>query len=60
MDPVFLEYMKYCRNLKFEQEPDYKYLIELFENKFKELGYEDDGTFEWQDKKQEIIETRMK
>lgn len=27
----FFEYMTYCRNLKFFQEPDYKHLITLFE-----------------------------
>ena len=29
--PQFLEFMKYCRNLKFEEEPDYKHLIDLLE-----------------------------
>ena len=29
-DELF-EYMTYCRNLKFFQEPDYKHLITLFE-----------------------------
>lgn len=26
-----LEYMRYCRNLKFEEDPDYKYCVNLFE-----------------------------
>ena len=43
MDPVFLEYMKYCRNLKFEQEPDYQFLIELFKKRFDLKGFIDDN-----------------
>ena len=27
----FKEYMEYCRNLKFEQDPDYKFCVGLFE-----------------------------
>ena len=27
----FKEYMEYCRNLKFEQDPDYKYCVGLFD-----------------------------
>jgi hypothetical protein len=27
----FKEFMEYCRSLKFEQDPDYKYIIGLFE-----------------------------
>lgn len=29
--PEFKEFMEYCRALKFEQDPDYKYVIGLFE-----------------------------
>jgi hypothetical protein len=27
----FKEFMEYCRSLKFEEDPDYKYMIGLFE-----------------------------
>ena len=27
-----MDYMKYCRGLYFTQEPDYKYIIDLFES----------------------------
>jgi len=27
----FKEYMEHCRSLKFEQDPDYKYCVNLFE-----------------------------
>ena len=28
---VFLQFMQYCRSLAFTQDPDYKYIIGLFE-----------------------------
>lgn len=30
--------MEYCRDLKFEQEPDYKYCIGLFDKCMERLG----------------------
>ena len=29
--PEFKEYMEYCRQLKFEEEPNYKFLYDMFE-----------------------------
>jgi len=29
--PEFKEFMEYCRALKFEEDPDYKYIVGLFE-----------------------------
>ena len=29
---IFKDYMEYCRQLKFEQEPNYSYLINMLEN----------------------------
>lgn len=43
MDPVFLEYMKICRKYKFEEEPDYKMLSDLFLKRFEELNFIEDG-----------------
>jgi len=34
----FEEYIKYCRNLKYDETPDYNYLKKLFYAKSKELG----------------------
>ncbi len=39
--------MTYCRRLGFEENPDYAYLKALFEDLMKDLGYEDDGVYEW-------------
>jgi hypothetical protein len=31
-----MEFMKYCKNLSFTEEPDYKYIIDLFETCMKD------------------------
>ena len=36
----FNDYIKYCRNLKFEEKPNYKYLKSLFYKTAKELNLE--------------------
>lgn len=36
----FKEYMNYCRKLQFTDEPDYKYLIGLFEGCMKKNGFD--------------------
>lgn len=38
--PEFKEFMEYCRSLKFEQDPDYKYMIGLFEKCMINKGYD--------------------
>ena len=43
----FAVYLKYCRDLAFEEDPDYGYLIKLFENLFKTKGYKMDHEFDW-------------
>jgi hypothetical protein len=43
----FIQYMNYCRNLKFEDRPDYSYLRKLFKDLFYKLGYEYDYVFDW-------------
>ena len=43
----FLEYMKYCRNLKFEEDPDYKYLRNLFKNVLIKNNFGFDMKFTW-------------
>jgi|LauGreDrversion4_2_1035121.scaffolds.fasta_scaffold235146_1 hypothetical protein len=48
--------MNYCRRLGFEENPDYNYLINLFQTFMKELSYEDDGQFDWVIQRQKIEE----
>ena len=41
MDPdEFKEYMHYCRGLAFTQDPDYGYIISLFEGCMKRHGFD--------------------
>ena len=54
----FKQYMRYVRELSFEQKPNYKYLRGLFEGLFRELNYEDDLKYDWVLHKQMILERR--
>jgi len=59
----FLEYMKYCRLLRFEQTPNYKYLRELFLNIFTKNNFNYDNIFDWNivaKKKKRIRENNLK
>jgi len=39
--------MVYCRNLKFEDKPDYAYLRSLLKDLFAKLGFEWDYEYDW-------------
>ena len=45
----FATYLKYARNLKFEEEPDYDYLIGLIDEVLLQWHLEDDGHYDWMD-----------
>ena len=53
-----VDYIKYCRSLKYEEEPDYDYLSELFSNILKNMGENIDYRFDWANSKD--IETHIK
>ena len=40
-------FMEYCRNLKFEESPDYNFLKRLFKEKFVKEGYQYDNIYDW-------------
>lgn len=40
-------YLKYCKNMKFEEAPDYMYLRQLFRILFRTLNYQYDYVFDW-------------
>ena len=43
----FMEYVKYTRNLQWEEKPNYTYLCTLFGNVMKREGMECDWCFDW-------------
>ena len=43
----FTTYFEYCRSLRFEDKPDYKYLKRLFKELFFTEGYQLDCQFDW-------------
>ncbi len=43
----FAHYLKYCRELEFEAEPNYRELKLMFIRLFEERKFEDDGLFDW-------------
>ncbi|ETO02145.1 hypothetical protein RFI_35291 [Reticulomyxa filosa] len=46
----FITYMKYCRNLRFEEKPKYAYLRNLFRAVFKKNKLKNDGRYDWTEK----------
>ena len=47
MPKQIITYMNYCRELEFEQKPDYDYLRNLFEDVLKSKGMYNDLHFSW-------------
>lgn len=45
--PEFASYMNYCRQLCFDDKPDYAYLRRLFRELFYRKGYQLDYQFDW-------------
>ncbi|OMJ86038.1 hypothetical protein SteCoe_12543 [Stentor coeruleus] len=43
----FVTYLNYCRNLRFEDRPDYSYLKRLFKELFFRENYTNDLIFDW-------------
>lgn len=42
-----MKYIQFCRNLKFEEKPDYNYLRGLFKSIMTRFSYDYDGQFDW-------------
>lgn len=47
LPPEFYEYMRYCRMVRFTQEPDYGYLRNLFVKVITQYNFTMDGVFDW-------------
>ncbi|CAD5215626.1 unnamed protein product [Bursaphelenchus okinawaensis] len=44
---AFVEYIEYCKALKFDEVPDYEKLRKIFRDLFRQKGYETDYVFDW-------------
>jgi len=49
----FATYLKYTKELRFTDRPDYDYLVKLFKDLFVRKGYKNDGIYEWTPKTDE-------
>ena len=47
LPPEFANYIKYCKNLCFEEDPDYEYLRNLFKNILLKMNQKNDLIFSW-------------
>ena len=48
----FAKYLQYCKNLNFEERPDYNFLRGLFRQLLENKGYSNDGMYDWVLKKE--------
>jgi hypothetical protein len=61
MPPEFVIYFEYCRSLKFDQQPDYKYLIKLFEGVLLQMQHDpEEIEFDWEPKKEDLINLKRR
>lgn len=45
----FAQYLSYVRNLRFEEDPDYDYLLSLMDKVLISIGATEDGHYDWMD-----------
>ena len=50
----FYLYMKYCRLLRFNEKPDYNYLVKLFCKLFTKNNFDNDTKYDWESKYESI------
>jgi len=43
----FFQFLAYCRNLRFDEAPDYLYARNLFRVKIQQSGFVGEVTFDW-------------
>jgi len=43
----FNTYLQYCRNLKFEERPDYNYMRKIFKDLMYKRGHDYDYQYDW-------------
>eukprot|EP01114_Cavostelium_apophysatum_P002734 TRINITY_DN1241_c0_g3_i1.p1 TRINITY_DN1241_c0_g3~~TRINITY_DN1241_c0_g3_i1.p1 ORF type:complete len:509 (-),score=89.74 TRINITY_DN1241_c0_g3_i1:69-1595(-) len=49
----FATYLKYTKEMRFTDRPDYDYLVKLFKDLFVRKGYKNDGVYDWTPKSKE-------
>ena len=47
MPEEFTTYLQYCRNLKFEERPDYNYMRKIFKDLMYKRGHDYDYQYDW-------------
>jgi hypothetical protein len=47
LPPEFAQFITYCRELGFDEQPDYAMLRRRFRDAFKRYRYADDNIFDW-------------
>ncbi|XP_030382394.1 casein kinase I-like [Scaptodrosophila lebanonensis] len=55
----FSMYLSYCRSLRFEEQPDYMYLRQLFRILFRTLNHQYDYIYDWTILKQKTHQTQQ-
>lgn len=43
----FITFLTYCRNMTFDEDPDYEYLRNIFITLYKHHGFESDNKYDW-------------
>lgn len=43
----FITYLLYCRNMSFDEDPDYEYLRTIFGTLYKHHGFDSDNKYDW-------------
>jgi len=56
----FKEFMIYCKGLAFTQDPDYGYIISLFEGCLKRHGFDKEPDFIWNKNRLAMEKEEMK
>lgn len=44
---MILDFFRYIKSLRFEEEPDYKYLLHMVQSEMEQHGFDDEGVFDW-------------
>ena len=47
LPPEFAKYIDYTRSIRFEDKPNYRYLRQLFQHRFRSEGFKHDNVFDW-------------